>query len=78
MAGFNPITEVIFEKVGPHIGRLLPAMHLSVPLQNGLGAFLVLGCTIWLAHLSYRYFERPFLRLKERFTFVTGRRETAE
>ena len=33
-------------------------------------AFLV---TLTLSALSYRYFEAPFLRVKERFTFVRSR-----
>jgi len=35
----------------------------------------VLVFTIAIAHLSYRYFESPFLRLKQRFTFVTSRKD---
>jgi peptidoglycan/LPS O-acetylase OafA/YrhL len=68
---------LLFGLVG-HIGRRFPAMRLAVGFQNNLGTILVLACSIGLAHLSYRYFERPFLRLKERFTFVFGRRETAD
>ncbi len=32
-----------------------------------------LGITIMLAALSYKYLESPFLRLKERFTYVASR-----
>jgi peptidoglycan/LPS O-acetylase OafA/YrhL len=32
-----------------------------------------LGLTILLASISYRFFEHPFLRLKERFTFIRSR-----
>jgi peptidoglycan/LPS O-acetylase OafA/YrhL len=32
-----------------------------------------LPVTIVLAHFSYRYFEKPFLRLKERFEVVQSR-----
>ena len=32
-----------------------------------------LGMTVVLAALSYRYFEKPFLKLKSRFTFVESR-----
>jgi peptidoglycan/LPS O-acetylase OafA/YrhL len=31
--------------------------------------------SIAAAGLSYRYFEKPFLKLKERFTFVRSRPE---
>lgn len=40
------------------------------PLWVGVVAFFM---TIGLAVLSYSYFERPFLRLKERFAFVKSR-----
>jgi peptidoglycan/LPS O-acetylase OafA/YrhL len=40
--------------------------HGNLPLYC-LGYYaLVFGLTFFLAHLSYRYFERPFLRLKDR------------
>jgi peptidoglycan/LPS O-acetylase OafA/YrhL len=39
------------------------------------GVVLVLGCTVGTAALSFRFFERPFLRLKKRFTFVAAREE---
>jgi peptidoglycan/LPS O-acetylase OafA/YrhL len=31
-----------------------------------------LGLTVLTASISYQCFERPFLRLKQRFTFVTS------
>jgi peptidoglycan/LPS O-acetylase OafA/YrhL len=34
---------------------------------------LTIGMTVLLAHLSYQYFESPFLRLKEGFAFVKSR-----
>ena len=40
---------------------------------GGLGTFIVFATTILLAHLSYTLYERPFLRLKRRFTFVPSR-----
>lgn len=38
-----------------------------------LGLFVGLPTTILLAHLSYRYYETPFLRLKERYEIVHSR-----
>lgn len=32
---------------------------------------LALAVTIALAHFSYQYYEKPFLRLKDRFAFIT-------
>ncbi len=58
------------------------AIHLSVKLWGGgvhnLRDFLGYWClsllmTVAMAVLSYRYFESPFLRLKERFTRVESR-----
>jgi peptidoglycan/LPS O-acetylase OafA/YrhL len=63
----------VFEKAAPYVARLFPSIHLAVQLRSSLGTLLVLALSIGLAHLSYRYFERPFLRLKERFTFVASR-----
>ena len=37
---------------------------------------LAIGGTLVLAHLSYRFFESPFLRLKERFAVVSSRPAT--
>ena len=36
--------------------------------------FLTMALTIGIAALSYKYFEKPFLRMKERFEFVPSRR----
>lgn len=66
---------VLFEKAGPAIGRRLAGLHLSSGVRDGVGSVLVLVASIALAHLSYRFFERPFLKLKERFTFVGSRAE---
>jgi peptidoglycan/LPS O-acetylase OafA/YrhL len=41
--------------------------------RNGIGTVFALGLTILVAHLSYRFYERPFLSLKKRFTFVPSR-----
>jgi peptidoglycan/LPS O-acetylase OafA/YrhL len=46
-----------------------------VGLGGVSGTLLVLIITIAMAAASYRYFEKPFLKLKERFTFVRSRPE---
>jgi peptidoglycan/LPS O-acetylase OafA/YrhL len=69
---------LIFENLGPRLARYFPALEFPVrltDLRNAIGAALVLLLSFGLAHFSYRYFERPFLRLKERFTFVIGRKD---
>lgn len=62
--------------------RALAALGLSpASLPAGLrvvGTLLVLGATIALAALSYRFFEMPFLRLKQRFTYVRSRPDVAD
>jgi len=51
--------------------RLIPAQsaRLTLLLQSGVGLLL----TVLLASVSYRWLERPFLRLKERFSYVESR-----
>jgi peptidoglycan/LPS O-acetylase OafA/YrhL len=64
-----------------HIGMLLLSGRLVNPLrlpsQSAVNMFLVDGAALLLsilaAHLSYRYFERPFLKLKERFEVIKSR-----
>lgn len=59
---------------------ILVAISYLVPhflhRQHGVFIYKVLiglPLTVLLAHLSYRYFEKPFLRLKERFEIVHSR-----
>ncbi len=47
--------------------------HDNLGMRIGKDTF-ALGLTIAMAVASYRLFESPFLRLKERFTFVHSRR----
>jgi peptidoglycan/LPS O-acetylase OafA/YrhL len=58
------------------------ALYLVSKLIGGyagnLGKFMIYWClglalTLVMAALSYRFFESPFLRLKERFAFVRSR-----
>jgi peptidoglycan/LPS O-acetylase OafA/YrhL len=41
--------------------------------KGGIGMMIAFAATVAIASVSYRYFERPFLRLKERFTIVPSR-----
>jgi peptidoglycan/LPS O-acetylase OafA/YrhL len=52
--------------------NLSASLHLSY-WRNSLGTVIALTLTILIAMLSYHTFERPFLRLKKRFTFVPSR-----
>jgi peptidoglycan/LPS O-acetylase OafA/YrhL len=49
-----------------HMASLRVVESWGWPWRMGLG----FGITVLAASLSYRFFERPFLRLKERFTHV--------
>ncbi|MBP1614415.1 MAG: acyltransferase [Bacteroidetes bacterium] len=41
--------------------------------RNSIGAVVAFILTVSVATLSYRFFEKPFLRLKKRFTFIASR-----
>ena len=47
--------------------------HLAASLQLLLTYVVTVSLAIVLASLSYRYFERPFLFFKDRFTFIRSR-----
>jgi peptidoglycan/LPS O-acetylase OafA/YrhL len=44
---------------------------------GGVATAIAFATTILLAHLSYQFYERPFLRLKGRFTFIQSRDDAA-
>jgi peptidoglycan/LPS O-acetylase OafA/YrhL len=52
----------VFDGVTAVFGPLNPKLYLAI---GGLTAFTI---TLVLAGLSYRFFETPFLNLKERWT----------
>jgi len=41
--------------------------------RNEIGFVIAFVVTVTVAYLSYNYFEKPFLQLKKRFTFVPSR-----
>jgi len=41
--------------------------------KNDVGFVMAFMATVSIASLSYRYFEKPFLRLKKRFTLIPSR-----
>jgi len=61
------VLYLVFEKGGAWLARVPQSLRAST------GTAIVLAATVLVAHLSYRYFERPFLRLKERFTLIGTR-----
>jgi peptidoglycan/LPS O-acetylase OafA/YrhL len=54
----------------------LPRTTAGAVLLGGRAVVILLvgmAMTIMLAELSYRFLERPFLRMKERFAFISSR-----
>jgi peptidoglycan/LPS O-acetylase OafA/YrhL len=66
---------LVFEAGERWLPRRTAVLHLPASVVPALGTSLVLMLSIASAGLSYRYFEKPFLKLKERFTFVRSRPE---
>ena len=55
------------------IGNIVPWVARHYVLLYPVHRAVALVLTIVAAHLSYQYFEKPFLRLKERFATVRSR-----
>jgi peptidoglycan/LPS O-acetylase OafA/YrhL len=51
--------------------RRVPTLAVTIVASRIPIAFVL---TVVIACLSYRFFETPFLRIKERFTFVKSRK----
>lgn len=64
---------LIYRQVLPRLRRAFPNFALPIGLRDNFWTLVVLGLSIAVASLSYRYFEQPFLRLKKRFTFIASR-----
>jgi len=61
---FHDIPHIAYVKLAQHIARHLPFPGVTL---GGVTACIALPATLALSFLSFRYFESPFLRLKERF-----------
>lgn len=73
---FHSLMFYLVFEAGEHwLQHCFTTLHVPSALVSSIGTLLVLGMSILTAGLSYRYFERPFLRFKERFTFVRSRPE---
>jgi peptidoglycan/LPS O-acetylase OafA/YrhL len=66
---------LVFKLAIPHLGASFRGIHVPNIFRDGAGTIAVMALSIFIAHLSYQYFERPFLRLKKRFTFVPARED---
>lgn len=68
---FHSLTfHLVFHYLRSHLDAVLPST-----LVTWMCLVLVMAISIAVAGLSYRHFEKPFLKLKERFTFVRSRPE---
>jgi peptidoglycan/LPS O-acetylase OafA/YrhL len=66
----------VFHEIGmslSHLVRKAAGLESHTPTLFLLNAVLSLAFTIFLAALSYKYLESPFLQFKKRFTFVESR-----
>ncbi len=66
-----------FQKAIPYLRHVFPVFALPATVRDYFWTLVVLVLSIALASLSFHYFERPFLRLKKRFTFVAAREESS-
>jgi peptidoglycan/LPS O-acetylase OafA/YrhL len=69
------IFHLIFHNFRPYWEKPLLLFQFSNTAIATIGTLLVFVITVALASLSYRYFERPFLKLKERFAIINSRPE---
>ncbi len=65
---------LIFQPGKAWLARLSHALHLA-SWRNSIGTTLAFCLTVLVAHTSYQLYEKPFLRLKRRFTIVPSRDE---
>ncbi|MDW5266387.1 MULTISPECIES: acyltransferase [Acidobacteriaceae] len=66
------VYTLIFHTWNAQLTRLSEFLHLG-QWRGGVGTAIAFGAVVLIAHLSYQLYERPFLRLKKRFTFVPSR-----
>ena len=66
------IYTLVFHTWKTQLFRLGELLHLT-EWTGALGTVIAFASTFLLAHLSYQFYERPFLRLKRRFTFIPSR-----
>ena len=60
---FHDMPHMVYVRAATWIGHSVPFVGVHV---RSSAALIALLCTLLLAALSFRYFETPFLRLKER------------
>jgi peptidoglycan/LPS O-acetylase OafA/YrhL len=63
----------VFHVLGLLISDYVVPNQTATLVRYGLRVFVALGFTVAMAAISYRWLETPFLRLKQRFTYVLSR-----
>lgn len=69
------IFHLIFHNLRSYWEKPLILFQFSSTTIAIVGTVLVFAITVGLASVSYRYFERPFLKIKERFAIINSRPE---
>ncbi|GAA3761817.1 acyltransferase family protein [Terriglobus aquaticus] len=64
---------LVFEQAKSLLNRVAASLGMREMGRNAFGTIVVLVLSVVVAHLSYRYFESFFLKLKRRFTLVQAR-----
>ncbi|RRA48947.1 acyltransferase [Acidipila sp. EB88] len=68
--GLYVFHDTILSAVAP---IMLKKLHVAPSVLFALAWLTTLGLSVAVASLSYSFFEKPFLRLKDRFTLVPSR-----
>jgi peptidoglycan/LPS O-acetylase OafA/YrhL len=66
------VYTLIFDRGKAQLDRLSTSVHLT-GWSGAVGTVLTFCIAVLMAHLSYQFYEKPFLKLKRRFTFVPSR-----
>ncbi len=63
----------VYHLLALHVSADIYAGRTHSPIWFGIHCLTALCMTVVLAHISYRFWEAPFLRMKERFTYIASR-----
>jgi peptidoglycan/LPS O-acetylase OafA/YrhL len=63
---------LVYDKYRPWLSQVAEGAGLA-EWQNSIGQLIAFAASVATASLLYHFYERPFLRLKKRFTFVPSR-----
>ena len=66
------VYTLIFDRGNAQLDRLSTSLHLA-GWSGAVGTVLTFCIAVLMAHLSYHFYEKPFLKLKRKFTFVPSR-----